>query len=103
MQQKWGIKRIVEYLGFRKTSYAGRHNCDATMQKVMLALDDELTPDEERNFLDELNRCSSCLEKFQIEKSFKDYLCTKVKRHSVSVKAAEEIRIHIRNVIEDKG
>ena len=74
MQKKWGITKIAEALGLRKGNYAGRHSCDATLKKVMLALDDEMTQEEEKKFLAELNSCSYCLEKFNIEKSFKSYL-----------------------------
>jgi hypothetical protein len=96
MQKKWGITKIAETFGFRKK----KHSCDATLKKVMLALDDEMTPDEEKRFLTELNSCSYCLEKFNIEKSFKSYLCDKIKRHSVSPKIVEQIRIRIRNTME---
>ncbi len=95
MQKKWGITKIAETFGFRK-----KHSCDATLKKVMLALDDEMTEEEEKKFLDELNSCSYCLEKFNIEKSFKSYLCDKIKRHTVSSKVVEQIRIRIRNSME---
>ena|ERR1043165_779617 len=96
MQKKWGITRIAEVFGIRRK----KHSCDATLKKVMLALDDELTEEEEKKFLAELNSCSYCLEKYNIEKSFKTYLCNKITRHSISTKIVEQIRIRIRNTME---
>ncbi|HYV91598.1 MAG TPA: hypothetical protein VE978_07445 [Chitinophagales bacterium] len=100
MQKKWGITKIAEALGFRKGNESGKHRCDATLKKVMLALDDELTEEEEKKFLAELNSCSYCLEKFKIEKSFKSYLCDKIKRHTVSPKIVDQIRTRIHNTLE---
>ena len=97
MQKKWGITKIVEVFNFRRSKHAGRHSCDTTLKKVMLALDDEMTEDEEKMFLAELNSCSYCLEKYNIEKSFKSYLCEKIKRHVVSPKIVDQIRDRIRN------
>ncbi len=100
MQKKWGITKIAEALGLRKGSHAGKHSCDVTLRKVMLALDNEMTEEEEKKFLAELNSCSYCLEKFNIEKTFKGYLCDKIKRHTVSPKIIEQIRLRISNSME---
>ena len=88
--------KIAEALGFQKS----KHKCDDTLKKVMLALDHEMTEEEEKKFLAELNSCSHCLEKFDIEKSFKSYLCEKIKRHAVSPKIVDQIRASIHNTME---
>src|SRR6185295_9901873 len=100
MQKKWGITKIAEALGLRKGNQAEKHKCDVTLRKVMLALDNEMTEEEEKKFLAELNSCSYCLEKFNIEKSFKSYLCEKIKRHAVSPKIVDQIRTRIHNTLE---
>ena len=96
MQKQWGITKIVKALGLRK---AEKHNCNATLKKVMLALDNELSAEEEKKLLEEVNSCSYCLEKFHIEKTFKSYLCEKIKRRHVSPQIVEQIRIRIRNTM----
>ena len=48
------------------------HQCEDMMSKVFLSLDGELSHEEEKKFLEELNQCSCCLGKYEIEKSFKD-------------------------------
>jgi anti-sigma factor (TIGR02949 family) len=98
MQRKWGITKIVKALGFSKSNLkGGRHNCDATLKKVMLALDDELSDEEEKALLEEVKSCSYCLQKFEIEKTFKEYLCQKIKRHAVPSNITEQIRARIRS------
>ena len=96
MQKKWGITKIAEALGFQKS----KHKCEDTLKKVMLALDDEMSSEDEKKFLAELNSCSHCLEKYNIEKSFKSYLCDKIKRHTVSQKIVAQIRTRIHNTME---
>jgi hypothetical protein len=75
-----------------KNTETPRHDCGATLQKVMLILDNELPAEEEKALLDEINHCSCCLEKYQIEKAFKEYLCAKIKRHHCTAALANQIR-----------
>ena len=100
MQKKWGIKRIAETLGLKKSHASSRHSCDATLKKVMLALDNEMSEAEEKMFLEEIHSCSYCLEKFHIEQTFKKFLCDKVKRHSCSPNLAEQIRHNIHDSMD---
>ena len=101
MQKKWGIRRIAESLGLKKKEVViVRHSCKTTLKKVMLALDNEMTIEEEKKFLAEINTCSYCLEKYHIEQTFKKYLCDKVKRHPGSPQLADQIRNHIHNFID---
>jgi len=96
MQRKWGIKKIAETLRLQKKSHAaGQHSCDSTLKKVMLALDNEMSVEEEKKFLEEINSCSRCLEKFNIEQEFKKYLSEKIKRHACTTNLAEQIRASI--------
>lgn len=100
MQKQWGITKIVKALGLRKEKSGGKHNCNDTLKKVMLALDNELSAEEEKALLVEVNSCSHCLEKFHIEKTFKSYLCEKIKRRHVPPQIIEQIRIKIRSTMD---
>jgi len=100
MQKQWVITKIVRAFGLRKEKNVGQHNCNATLKKVILALDNELNEAEEKKLLEELNSCSYCLEKFHIEQTFKNYLCEKIKRRTVSPQIVEQIRTRIRNTLE---
>lgn len=68
------------------------HNCDQIISKVFLALDGEMTAEEEKTFLNEINQCSCCLEKYQIEKSFKEFLSKKVKHECCFETLANNIK-----------
>ncbi len=73
-------------------SHQHHHNCQKIMALVAQVLDGELTREEEKQFLDELNQCSCCLDKFSIEKSFKEFLKYKIEKRSVSSECIESIR-----------
>lgn len=73
-----------------------KHDCIQILSKVFLALDGELTRKEEKAFLEELNKCSCCLENYSIEKSFKQFLANKIKHRSVQPALITAIREKIK-------
>lgn len=95
MQKKWGIKRIAEALGLKAKSKENMLTCHETMKHVMMALDGELSADEEKAFLSHINCCAHCLEKYEIEKSFKQFLTEKISRHPIPSQLVEQIRSRI--------
>ena len=68
------------------------HDCTALMRKVMMSLDGEMTEQEEKEFLADINQCSHCLDNYQIEKSFKQFLSSKLKRLSIPSSLIKDIR-----------
>jgi len=68
------------------------HDCSALMTKVMRALDGEMTEKEEKEFLDDINQCSHCLENYNIEKSFKEFLSNKLERKTISASVIQHIK-----------
>ena len=72
-----------------------QHNCTEVLSKVSLALDGELTEEQERELMEDVNRCSSCLEKYNIERSFKAFLCNKICKKEVSPDLVQNIRSKI--------
>ncbi|MEO6441998.1 MAG: zf-HC2 domain-containing protein [Chitinophagales bacterium] len=95
MQKKWGIKRIAEALGLISKSKEKMYSCKDTLKSVMMALDGELSTDEEKAFLAHVNHCSRCLEKYEIEKSFKQFLTEKILRHHIPDQLVDQIRSRI--------
>ena len=95
MQQKWGIRKIAEALGFKSKKRKNMYDCKETMKHVMMALDGELSQDEEVEFLSHINHCSRCLEKYEIEKSFKQFLTEKISRHNIPSQLIDQIRSRI--------
>ncbi len=71
------------------------HDCRDTLRKVELALDGELSDKQAKEFLDDLNICSHCLEKYHVEKSFKEFLTKKIERKTITTSVVESIRSQI--------
>ena len=78
------------------------HDCSKVILKVTLSLDGELSSDEEKRFLDEIQRCPHCLEKFHIEKSFKEFLVNKVQKKEVSTRLIDKIKEKIKSLVLDE-
>lgn len=74
-----------------------KHNCDETIAKVVLSLDDDLSEAEEQDFLKEVNGCNHCLEKYDIEKSFKEFLRIKITSHKVDPAVIKKIKDNIKS------
>lgn len=74
----------------------GQHECLDVLSKIFLALDGEMSPEEEKAFLKEINECSCCLEKFQVEQAFKAFLASKVERKEVKAGLVDDIRNKIK-------
>ena len=75
-----------------------QHDCSEVISKVFLTLDGELSKDEEKEFFEELKRCSWCLEHYNIEQSFKEFLCKKISKKEVRPEIISEIKSKIRNI-----
>jgi len=74
------------------------HDCTEVISKVFLSLDGELTKEEEKEFLEELKRCSWCLEQYHIEKAFKEFLCKKLEKKVVKASLVKEIKRKIKKI-----
>jgi mycothiol system anti-sigma-R factor len=57
-----------------------KHDCYQVVEKVFLALDGEMQEADMRVFLADINRCSHCLEHYEIEQSFKEFLTHRIAR-----------------------
>ena len=74
------------------------HDCATVLSKVFLALDGELSPDEEKEFLEEINTCSRCLEQYDIAQTFKSFLASRIKRAEVKPSLIAEIKEKIKAI-----
>jgi anti-sigma factor (TIGR02949 family) len=72
-----------------------KHSCKELLARVALAIDGEMSKEEEASFLAEIQQCHYCLEKYQIETSFKQFLCNKVNKKECSGSLISEIRNRI--------
>ena len=72
------------------------HDCSKVLSKVFLALDGEMTEEEEKVFLKQLQECSCCLDHFEIEKEFKNFLQQKVEKKCVKEETVSAIKTKIK-------
>lgn len=71
------------------------HNCTDVLSKVYLALDGELSGEEEKQFLEDLKACNYCLERFHIEKSFKQFLSERISKKCCTDGLVDKIRTRL--------
>jgi hypothetical protein len=74
------------------------HDCSKVLSKVFLSLDGEMSAEEEKKFLKELQECSCCLDHFEIEKEFKHFLQHKVEKKCVKAETVSAIKNKIRSL-----
>ncbi len=67
------------------------HDCNNFIKKVFLVLDGELPDNDRKLFIQDIERCKGCLEHYDIEKSFKDFINAKFDRKSCSKELKKEI------------
>lgn len=70
------------------------------MKLVSIALDGGMSPSEEQHFLEEISKCDYCLTRFEIEKSFKQFLQTKVNKKPVSQSCIDSIKAKLNGQAE---
>ena len=72
-----------------------KHKCEETMRWVVLYLDGELSNADEQRLLKILTECSSCFEKYNIEKEFKTFLTKKFEKKGCADSLKKEIKDQI--------
>lgn len=58
--------------------------CKEILKKAMMMMDGELSEKEQQQFIAHIEKCPKCLDKYNIEKSLKEFLCNKVQRKHIS-------------------
>lgn len=76
------------------------YECANLLKKVELAIDGELTLNEEKQLFQELEQNPWCFDVYNIEKCFKEFLCEKIERKSVDPDTVQCIRDRIRSEAE---
>ncbi len=69
-----------------------QNNSQDFLNKVVMYLDGALSKEQERELLIEIRRSPERLEKYRIEKSFREFLRSKVSRRKVSPNLVSSIK-----------
>lgn len=75
-----------------------KHDCRNFVKKVFLVLDGELPEADTRLFINDIERCKACLEHYQIEKAFKEFITRKIERRNCTDSLKQNILSQIRNI-----
>ncbi len=76
----------------------GGHNCKDVAEKVEILLDGELDKEAEQHLIKEINKCSSCLEHYNIDKAYKEFIHNKMERKCCTDKLKSEILNQIKSI-----
>ncbi len=68
------------------------HDCDKVMRQIELALDGQLSTNEEQQLVHSLEECNYCMNKYKIEKSFKDLIIASIKKKCVPPQLIDQIK-----------
>jgi anti-sigma factor (TIGR02949 family) len=92
------MKRILKIFG------VGGHNCKDVADKLEILLDGELNSEEEAFLIKDIKRCSACLEHYNIDKAFKEFVQKKVERKCCTETLKSEILDKIKTIsLEDES
>lgn len=72
------------------------HNCEELLRRMNRALDGDLSNAEMLDFIAELDRCSCCFKTYEVERSFKEFLRSKLERRCLD-KAHQQ---HLRDMVQ---
>lgn len=80
-----------------------QNHCKLIIDNIFKLLDGEMTNDEEQMFFTHVNKCPKCLEDFQIERAFKDYICQRMHKKTIDPSLVETIRLQIKSMDSTKA
>lgn len=75
-----------------------RQECTNIFEKMLLSLDGELTHEEENQLMSQMKQYPCCVQKFEIEKSYKEFLCNKLVKKPVSPHLISSIKDKVREI-----
>jgi mycothiol system anti-sigma-R factor len=74
------------------------HDCNKFVEQVFLVLDGELSDADTEIFIQDIERCSHCLQHYNIEKELKAFITNRMERKTCSDVLRESIVQQIRGL-----
>lgn len=75
----------------------GGHDCRDVIAKVEELIDGELDTATQERLIREIEKCPSCLQHYDLDKSFKEFVSTRVERKCCAERIKQEILEKIKN------
>ncbi|MGB1248100.1 MAG: zf-HC2 domain-containing protein [Chitinophagales bacterium] len=73
------------------------HDCTDIIEQIHLLLDGELSLEEEDRLMQEIDRCYYCIESFNLEKRFKQYVANRISRKTLPKAVLEQVLVAIQD------
>ena len=86
-------------IGKQSAGCTGSHSCKEIVSKLEELIDGEVDGATEKILIQGIKRCPACLEHYDLDKAFKEFLAKKVERKACAEKIKQEILAKIK-VIE---
>ena len=91
------MNKIFKFFGM------GSHNCREVISKVEELIDGELDDASQEKLIIEINRCPACLEHYNIDIAFKEFVNSRLRRKCCAESMKSEILGKIRDFDEEQG
>ena len=91
------MKRLLKIFGM------SGHSCKEVAEKLEILLDGELDRKDEASLIAEINKCPGCLEHYNIDKAFKEFLSKKTEKRCCTEKLKSEILDKIKDIAAEPG
>ena len=91
------MNKLLKFFGM------GGHNCREVIAKVEALIDGELDHETQERMIIEINRCPSCLEHYNIDAAFKEFVRQRVQRKCCAEKMKNEILEKIKDLDAETG
>ena len=78
--------------------HLGKEECHRIFDLMIRSLDGELSFDQEHQLMHDMQSYPCCVQKFELEKSYKEFLCNKITRKQVSDSLINTIKEKVREI-----
>lgn len=72
-----------------------KEECRALYQRVLRAVDGDLSASEEQAILNTIRAYPCCFNKMNLEKSYKEFICSKIERKAVPITLVASIKTKV--------
>ncbi len=75
-----------------------KEECKALYQRVLRAVDGELSAKEEQDVLNTIKAYPCCFNKMNLERSYKEFICSRIERKTVPIALVSSIKTKVQQM-----
>ncbi len=77
---------------------ASKHDCKEFMRKVELLVDKELTAEEEKRLLQDIDKCAHCFDELNLQEEYKKFIMERLERKCCHKEIIQTIREQLKKM-----